>query len=117
MEERRAGRLLLQHAAGEPLIVAGGTVRISGLKSRPELNGQRGVVVSFHTASGRYHVKLDSGEMVALRPACSESRASFGSSRGVGDDDPQQPRIHRSLLDNCCHRHGNEKIQHQSGCD
>ena len=48
----------------------GHQVSISGLKSRPELNGQYGIVVSFSEAHGRFHVQLENGETLALKPSC-----------------------------------------------
>ena len=64
-------QLLLQHSAGEPLIIAGSTVRISGLRARPELNGTCGVAVS-RRPNGRWVVQLpgDGAGQVALRPRC-----------------------------------------------
>lgn len=50
-----------------PLI--GQRVRITGLNSRPELNGKEGVAESFNTDTGRYNVFIDGGELVALLPA------------------------------------------------
>ena len=66
-------------------------VHISGVAARPELNGQSGVVHSFHTSSGRYHVRLDdSGEMVALRPACVHkvSAAALAAAMADGTNTP-----------------------------
>ena len=64
-------QLLLQHTAGEPLIIAGSRVRISGLRARPELNGTSGVAVS-RRPNGRWVVRLpgDGAGQVALRPRC-----------------------------------------------
>ena len=55
-------------SARAPEGLEGQLVTIVGVAARPELNGQRGAVVAFHSATGRYHVRLDSGETVALRP-------------------------------------------------
>ena len=42
-------------------IPTGTRVELHGLKARPELNGQRGVVEGFDAASGRCKVKLEDG--------------------------------------------------------
>ena len=42
-------------------IPVGTRVELYGLKAKPELNGQRGVVVGFKAASGRYKVELEDG--------------------------------------------------------
>ena len=42
-------------------IPIGTRVELHGLKAKPELNGQRGVVVGFDAASGRCKVKLEDG--------------------------------------------------------
>ena len=49
-----------------PLV--GRKVSISGLASRPELNGAKGVAIAFDDAKGRYTVRLDSGENCSLKP-------------------------------------------------
>lgn len=43
-------------------------VEVHSLQGRPELNSQRGIAEHLDAASGRYHVTLNSGETVALRP-------------------------------------------------
>ena len=45
----------------EPLLVASQRVRLSGLVSRPELNGVCGSVLRHDQAKGRYAIKLDNG--------------------------------------------------------
>ena len=47
--------------------MTGATVRIDGLKSKPECNGQCGVLLSFNSANGRWGVRLEKQEM-ALKP-------------------------------------------------
>jgi len=47
----------------------GESVLVSGLKNRPELNGERVEVGKYDAARGRYAVTLGSGEMVLLRGA------------------------------------------------
>merc|ERR1712185_115580 len=42
-------------------IPIGTRVELHGLKAKPELNGQRGVVEGFDAASGRCKVKLEDG--------------------------------------------------------
>ena len=47
----------------------GKPITIAGLVAKPELNGRRGVVLSFDAERGRYHVRVDqSREVVALKP-------------------------------------------------
>ena len=49
---------------------AGAHVRLSGLISRPELNGQQGVVLLFDPQKARYGVQLADGKEVLLKPEC-----------------------------------------------
>ena len=49
---------------------AGDHVRISGLISRPELNGQQGVVLLFDHQKARYGVRLADGKEMLLKPEC-----------------------------------------------
>ena len=49
--------------------LVGRKVVIEGLASRPELNGTKGIALSFDDAKGRYNVKLASGAFMALKPA------------------------------------------------
>jgi hypothetical protein len=44
-------------------------VEISGLVSRPDLNGQEGTAFKYDTAKGRYGVLVDNGEKVSIKPA------------------------------------------------
>ena len=49
--------------------LVGCSVTIAGLTARPELNGKHGVCASFHTAKGRYAVKIDGfSEPMLLKP-------------------------------------------------
>ena len=58
-----------QHAASIDL-TAGVHVRISGLISRPGLNGQQGAVLLFDREKARYRVRLAAGKEVLLKPEC-----------------------------------------------
>ena len=49
---------------------AGAHVRISGLVSRPELNGQQGIVLLFDHKKDRYGVQLADGKDMLLKPEC-----------------------------------------------
>ena len=48
-------------AALEPVLV-------TGLESKPELNGTTALAVSFDDAKGRYSVRLPAGQTLALQP-------------------------------------------------
>ena len=48
----------------------GAHVCISGLISRPELNGQQGVVLIFDPQKARYGVQLADGTEILLKPEC-----------------------------------------------
>ena len=48
--------------------LCGRHVIISGLKSKPELNGTTALAVSFDDAKGRYNVRLPAGQTLALQP-------------------------------------------------
>ena len=41
---------------------------MTGLKSKPELNGAAGTVAAYDESTGRYQVQLSSGESIALQP-------------------------------------------------
>ena len=77
------------------------TVLVTGLSSQPQLNGRRGVAVSYDAMSGRYVVQLENGPAVRVRQmnlakvdaaggvstrAASSNAASSGASH---DEDPQ----------------------------
>ena len=55
-------------AAVDPIALVGATVVVVGLVSRPDLNGQSGVVVSYVAEKGRYAVAVGGGEMMRLKP-------------------------------------------------
>ena len=57
---------------------AGAHVRISGLISRPELNGQQGVVLLFDHKKARYGVRLADGKEMLLKPECLASTCCSG---------------------------------------
>ena len=44
------------------------TILLTGLATRPQLNGQRGVATSFDAMSGRYTVQIENGLAVRVRP-------------------------------------------------
>ena len=48
-------------------LVVGGVVRAVGLSGRVDLNGQRGVIISFDAAKGRYAIQFDGGEAALLK--------------------------------------------------
>ena len=53
---------------GDDGLVAGARVTLTGIKSKPELNGQSGVVIGIsETDSGRYSVRVDD-KRIALKP-------------------------------------------------
>lgn len=66
-------RLRATMASGSPTLAsslpAGTRVRLSGLKSRSDLNGATGCILNYATDKERYAVKLPSGEKVLLRRA------------------------------------------------
>ena len=47
---------------------SGNLVRMSGLGSRPELNGQTAVCCEYIPQKERWHVRLSSGEEISLKP-------------------------------------------------
>ena len=47
--------------------IAGADVRLVGLESCADLNGQQGQLLSFHVERGRWQVRLDSGEVKNVR--------------------------------------------------
>ena len=50
------------------MITEGTAIRLRELQSRPELNGEAGVVVGPPTANGRYPVRLSSGTALSAKP-------------------------------------------------
>jgi len=53
----------------EEKLAPGTKVTIAGIKSRPEINGQTGLVKEYLAARERYTVQLEDGEELALRLA------------------------------------------------
>eukprot|EP00966_Prymnesium_polylepis_P214095 4958718-Prymnesium_polylepis.2 len=60
----------------------GRRVTIEGIQAKPELNGLTGTAVSFDDAKGRYNVKLDQGETVAIKPANLRAQPEGGAGGG-----------------------------------
>ena len=61
---------LQEQQAASMDLPAGAHVCISGLISRPELNGQQGVVLLFDHKKARYGVRLADGTEMLLKPEC-----------------------------------------------
>ena len=61
---------LQEQQAASMDLPAGAHVCISGLISRPELNGQQGVVLLFDHKKARYGVQLADGKEILLKPEC-----------------------------------------------
>lgn len=53
----------------EPALSAGSRIRVHSIQARPELNGQRGSLVSFDPQEERWRVLLDDGARILLRAA------------------------------------------------
>merc|ERR1719310_218496 len=45
--------------AGDGGLVVGARVRLEGLQTRPDLNGQTGILINFDEEKGKWAVKLD----------------------------------------------------------
>ena len=90
----------------------GHPVSVSGVAARPELNGQRGIVLSFHTSSGRFHVRLDSGETVALRPAtiAKLTPAQLAASGGDTANTPLLKAAVRAVRSLTAHRRATDEL-------
>ena len=43
-------------------------VRLQGLKMKPEINAQEGVLLKFDEAKGRWQAKLNSGKVLEVKP-------------------------------------------------
>ena len=93
-------------SARAPEGLEGQLVTIVGVAARPELNGQRGAVVAFHSATGRYHVRLDSGETVALRPNSVQllSAAAAAAAAADGSNSPLLKAAVRAARSLAMHR-------------
>ena len=52
------------------MLASGTRVQLVGLTSRPDLNGARGLVISFDESKGRHVIKLDKdGQMGLIKPS------------------------------------------------
>ena len=56
-------------SAADDVFTKGSIVMLSGLASRPELNGVQATVLSFDDVGGRYAVKLSTGDDIRVRAA------------------------------------------------
>ena len=70
-------------ASSAPPLV-GRSVVLNGLIARPELNGTRGIALSFNPETGRYNVQMPKGEFIALKPANLTSASEGGGMGGSG---------------------------------
>ena len=61
---------LQEQQAASMGLPAGARVCISGLISRPELNGQQGIVLLFDHKKARYGIQLADGQEMLLKPEC-----------------------------------------------
>ncbi|KAL1519218.1 hypothetical protein AB1Y20_003477 [Prymnesium parvum] len=66
LECAHARSLVRSEAQGE--VRGGQTVRLAGLRARPELNGERGIALRFLDEEGRWAVRLADGEAKKLKP-------------------------------------------------
>ena len=57
----------------------GAKVTLRGIKARPELNGQRGVIVKFVVESGQYHVQLGNGQELKVNAKDAENFGFVGN--------------------------------------
>lgn len=68
-EKRHMAFMRIQVGSGSSVTLAADTkVRVSGLKAKPELNGQAGRLLKFDEEKGRWQTKLDSGKMLEIKP-------------------------------------------------
>ena len=61
----------------------GKRVRLSGLVSKPSLNGQCGKATSFDVTKGRYHVELDGETLMSLKAANLQEVADGQENQGT----------------------------------
>ena len=61
---------MLDQQAARMDLPAGAHVQLSGLISRPELNGRQGVVLLFDPHKARYGVRLADGKEMLLKREC-----------------------------------------------
>ena len=88
------GTAQTQHSTSSKVFVAdpkrmsaplvGKRVVVNGLSSKPELNGRGGTAISFDDGKGRYSVRLDSGETLALKPNNLQQQGDGGAGGGGG---------------------------------
>lgn len=55
--------------AAAPGLTIGAHVRLTGLGSKPELNGQYGRIVCYDEAKGRFNISLAGGKVLQIKPA------------------------------------------------
>lgn len=55
-------------AAARPKLLAGSTAEVTGVKSKPELNGCPATIGSYIESKGRYNIRTSTGVEVALKP-------------------------------------------------
>ena len=65
-----------------PLV--GKRVVVNGMISKPELNGRGGTAISFDDGKGRYSVRLDSGETLAIKSNNLQQQGDGGAGGGGG---------------------------------
>jgi hypothetical protein len=70
-------------------IRTGVKVTIDGLKSKPQHNGASATVVSFDSTSGRWHVQMDDGKTLALKPINLIATEGKHISNGASDETPR----------------------------
>ena len=73
--DKGKGRYTLQLKDGENLSVKPANmqqmvdnVKVVDMQSKPELNGQTGLLIDFNDEKGRYHVQLKDGKTLSLQP-------------------------------------------------
>ena len=59
---------VIQRPWADVVLPEGTWLRLKGLQQKPQLNGQCGAVQSFDRASGRYAIRLASGDVVRIKP-------------------------------------------------
>ena len=65
----REERAAVHTPRADGMLPAGQRVQIRGLQAKPELNGQSAAVTSYDREAGRYVVRTDMGNQVAIKPA------------------------------------------------
>ena len=59
---------VIQQPWAEVVLPEGTWLRLDGLQNKPNLNGRCGAVLSFDRSSGRYEIRLGSGDVVRIKP-------------------------------------------------